>query len=382
MAHELREYRSHDEGGEGEGRHDDADGARPEPDLVAVDGHQEAVDVPPHVEETARDQRVLKRWHAQQVEHPRAAGARRMHRAGQGALAPPEEDQSNHRQRGERQHGAGMAEALDGEAGSHRPDGVRDREAEREPREGHRPLLRRAVGAEYAVHGDVHQHERRADERRGYVQHGDRRMEVGQRRPDGDQREADHHRPARPDAVDEPPGEDREEHRHQREAGDERSNREGGRAELKGKERGRHPAAHVAEVAEGVEQGEEPYLHERRLQTVIATPAHVTAMPTSVRPVGTMWNIAASSTTAKIGGRYIMLVTRVASPCRMRTCSALTARKEAKITRKAMEARSSPLHTTGKPSTATASGARTASDAPNCTTAAALRSAFGQKVFW
>src|SRR5437660_307550 len=58
-----------------------------------------------------------------------------------------------------------------------------------------------------------------------------------------------------------------------------------------------------------------------------------------------------------------MLVTRVASPWRIKTCSALTASIEAKITRNAIAATNCQLQRTGKPSTASASGASTAAEA-------------------
>ena len=63
-----------------------------------------------------------------------------------------------------------MAEAVDGVAGDQRADRVRDREAEGEPAEIGSTLLRRAVRAEHAVHGDVHVHERHAEQRRREVQ--------------------------------------------------------------------------------------------------------------------------------------------------------------------------------------------------------------------
>src|SRR5439155_5071049 len=121
-------------------------------------------------------------------------------------------------------------------------------------------------------------------------------------------------------------------HREQRE---QRADREFGGAELEREERRRHAAADEAQVPEDVQRDEVGDFHGF-VHTVMATPTQVTAMPKSVSALGTTPKSASSHTTAKIGGRYIMLVTRVASPCRIRRCSALTPRNDAKITRNAM----------------------------------------------
>ncbi len=65
-----------------------------------------------------------------------------------------------------------------------------------------------------------------------------------------------------------------------------------------------------------------------------------------------------------------MLVTLVAWPWRISVCSALTAKIEARMTRKAIEPNSAQLHSTFAPSTAKASGASSRSEAANWTQAA------------
>ena len=66
----------------------------------------------------------------------------------------------------------------------------------------------------------------------------------------------------------------------------ERSDGEGGSAELEGEERRRHAAADEAQVPERV-QDDEVGDFQGRVQTVMATPAQVTAMPASVSALGT-----------------------------------------------------------------------------------------------
>src|SRR5205085_5981464 len=132
-----------------------------------------------------------------------------------------------------------------------------------------------------------------------------------------------------------------------------------------------HARADEGKMPEHV-QREDVEQAQRAVHTVIATPAQATTMPTSISGVGTTPNIASSSTTANTGGRYIMLVTRVASPCRSSQYSAITAKMEAKMTSAAIEANRRQSHVTLKPSTASASGASTASEAANCTTVAAF----------
>src|SRR4029077_3976832 len=121
-------------------------------------------------------------------------------------------------------------------------------------------------------------------------------------------------------------------------------------AKLQREERRGHPAADEAQMAEDVERYEVGDFHEG-VHTAMATPTQVTAMPASASVPGHTPKKASSSTTAKIGGRYIMLVTRVASPWRMRRWNALTPRSEVKMTRNAIAARSVQLQCTAKPST-------------------------------
>src|SRR5512134_342574 len=117
--------------------------------------------------------------------------------------------------------------------------------------------------------------------------------------------------------------------------------------------------------------GEAPTYGRRRVAAVTSeTPRQVTTMPASVRWLGTTSNIRYSSTTAKIGVRYRMLVTLVAWPWRIRVCRAFTAKIEARTTRKAIEANSAQLQVTWAPSTAKASGASSTSEAANWTQAA------------
>src|SRR4029077_20882134 len=140
-----------------------------------------------------------------------------------------------------------------------------------------------------------------------------------------------------------------------------------------------HPAADEAQMAEDVERYEVGDFHAG-VHTAMATPTQVTAMPASASVPGHTPKNASSSTTAKIGGRYIMLVTRVASPWRMRRCRALTPRSEVNMTRNTIAPKRAPLQRTLKPSTPTASGARPRRGAANWTTPAALRSACGENV--
>src|SRR5207253_7802434 len=189
---------------------------------------------------------------------------------------------------------------------------------------------------------------------------------LGPRRPvmlgtAGQHREAEHHRPARPEAVDEAAGGHGEQHRQDGEERYQRSDGEGGSAELQGEERRRHAAADEAQVPERVQEDEVGDFHGL-VHTVMATPVQVTPIPTRLSALGTTWKSASSRSTAKIGGRYIMLVTRVASPWRMSTCSALTARTEAQRTRNAIADTSCQSQCTVKPSTAIARGASTAAD--------------------
>ncbi len=139
----------------------------------------------------------------------------------------------------------------------------------------------------------------------------------GQRRPGCQSHERQAQRPRRPGAVDEAPGADGKQHGQQREQRHEQADGEFRGAQLQGEKRGRHARADEGQVAQRVQDDEIDDL-QRRLQTVIATPAQATAMPASASPLGTTPNIAASSTTANTGGRYIMLATRVASPWRIR----------------------------------------------------------------
>ena len=76
------------------------------------------------------------------------------------------------------------------------------------------------------------------------------------------------------------------------------------------------------------------------------------------------------------------LVTRVASPWRMRMFSALVARIEARITRKASAAKNCHAQSICAPSMNQAIGASARQDAANWMNAPAFRSVFGQKVFW
>ncbi len=122
VPHELGEHRAHHEGRHGEAGHHHADRPGRKTDARAVDRHQEAVDVPSHVEEPARDERVAQQRQAQQPGHAARALARDVRRPRQRALAPREQHDADHRQQGERQHRAGMAECLDGVAGDQRSD--------------------------------------------------------------------------------------------------------------------------------------------------------------------------------------------------------------------------------------------------------------------
>ena len=89
-------------------------------------------------------------------------------------------------------------------------------EAERQPAEIQRALLRRAVRAEHAVHRDVHVHERHAEQRRRRIKNFDPLHEKRQRGASRERDEGNHERTARPRAVDEPSRAHREQHRQQR----------------------------------------------------------------------------------------------------------------------------------------------------------------------
>src|SRR5439155_1005971 len=123
-----------------------------------------------------------------------------------------------------------------------------------------------------------------------------------------------------------------------------------------------HEDADERQVAEGVERYEVDD-RQRGLQTVIATPPHATAMPSTVSQPGATPNSASSSATANTGGRYIMLVTRAAPPWRSSQYRTITPRIEAKITRNAIAAAISHAQVNLKPSTARASAA-TPADMP------------------
>ena len=131
--HQHSQGRAHHEGREREGRHDDADRPGSEADARAVERHEKAVDVPSHVEQAARDERVPQGGHAQEVEHAGVALARHALGTRQRALAPREHDQRDDGKGGEREHRAGMPETLDRVTGDQRPDGVGNGKAEREP---------------------------------------------------------------------------------------------------------------------------------------------------------------------------------------------------------------------------------------------------------
>ena len=210
-----------------------------------------------------------------------------------------------------------MPEPVDGIAGHQRPDGVRDREAERQPAEIQRALLERAGGAEYAVHRDVHVHEGHAEQRGGEVKDFQEGKSEGQGGGEGERAERQQERAPRAGAVDQAPGAHRQHRRQQREQRHQHAGGELRGAELEREQRGGHPRADEGEVAERIQdyEGDDFQLG---LQTVMATPAQVTAMPASASALGTTPNQAASSTTANTGGRYIMLVTRVAPPWRSR----------------------------------------------------------------
>src|SRR5467141_1846121 len=274
-----------------------------------------------------------------------------------------------------------MAEAFDRVAGDERAEGAGEREAECQPREIQRALLRRAVRADDAVHADVHAHEAEAEQRAGQKENFQKGKQERQHAADGQRGEGGDERPTRADAVDEPAARHRQQHRQEREQGHQRTDGERRGTELQREQRRGHAAADERQVAEGVERYEVDD-RQRGLQTVIATPPHATAMPRTVSQPGATPNSASSSATANTGGRYIMLVTRAAPPWRSSQYRAITPRIEAKITRKAIAATSCQLHATRNPSTVTASGTRTASDAANWITAAAFRSDLGEKTFW
>src|SRR5688500_3156124 len=118
-------------------------------------------------------------------------------------------------------------------------------------------------------------------------------------------------------AVDQAPGAHREQRRQQGEERHQHAGGELGGAQFEREQRGGHPRADEGEVAERVERYEVDDF-QLGLQSTIATPAQVTAMPARASGLGTTPNQAASSTTANTGGRYIMLVTRVAAPGRSR----------------------------------------------------------------
>src|SRR6267142_825952 len=274
-----------------------------------------------------------------------------------------------------------MAEAFDRVAGDQRAERAGEREAESQPREIQRAPLGRSVLADDAVHADVHAHETQAEERAGKKQNPQGRKEERQRGAAGERGEGCRERPTGADAVDEPAARHRQQHRQEREQGHQRADGERRGAELQREQRRGHAAADERQVAEGVERYEVDD-RQRGLQTVIATPPHATAMPRTVSQPGATPNSASSSATANTGGRYIMLVTRAAPPWRSSQYRTITPRIEAKITRKAIAATSCQLHATRNPSTVTASGTRTASEAANWITAAAFRSDPGEKTFW
>src|SRR5687767_11154702 len=210
-----------------------------------------------------------------------------------------------------------MAQAIDRVARYQRPDGIGDRKAERQPAEVQRALLDRAGGAEHAVHRDVHVHEGHAEQRGGEVENLQERKSEWQGGGEGQRAERQQEGAPRAGAVDQPPGADREQRRQQREERHQHAGGEFRGAQLEREQRGRHSRADEGEMPEHV-QGDEKYYFQRGLQSTIATPAQATAMPASASALGTRPNHTASSTTANTGGRYIMLVTRVASPWRSR----------------------------------------------------------------
>src|SRR5437588_11434640 len=295
----------------------------------------------------------------------------------QRALARQQQPQREERKDRQHEERARMAEAFDRVAGDERAERAGEREAESQPREIERALLGRAVRADDAVHADVHAHEAQAEQRAGQKENSQKRKQARQHPADGQRGEGAGERLTRTDAVDEPAARHRQQHRQEREQGHQRADGERRGTELQREQRRGHAAADEPQVAEGVERYEVDD-RQRGFQTVIATPPHATAMPRTVIQPGATPNSASSSATANTGGRYIMLVTRAASPWRMSQCSTFTAPIEAKITRKAIAAAIFHAQANRKPSTAYASGARTASDAANCTTAAAFRSDLGQ----